>query len=408
MELDRNIATIFKTEYSNLIAVLCRIYGMDHLALIEDVLSEAFLEAMRTWSHKGVPSSPVAWLRTVSTNKLKDHFRRDKTYREAVLPQIDTNKDSDDHLFSDDLIRDSQVNMFFAVCHPSISPDAQLCLSLRILSGFSIDEIATAMLSNKATVNKKLYRAKQKLKAQQKTWLSLSQEDYTDRLPGVLKTIYLVFNEGYYSSVADIDVRQEMCWEAMRYALFLSHQDFLPRADVFALIALMCFHTSRFKARLTTSGEIILLEDQDRSLWDQDLINKGKNYLTYAAGVEHLSIYHLEAAIAYWHTTDHPDRWNNILQLYNKLLTVQYSPIAALNRTYALAKANSIKEAIVEAKKLDLQDNHLYHSLLAALYEMDGQVEEQGACLKRAISLAKKESESALLKKKLQHLSPSK
>jgi RNA polymerase sigma-70 factor (ECF subfamily) len=183
-------------------------------------------------------------------------------------------------------------------------------------------------------------------------------------------TLYLLFNEGYYSSNQDVTLRKDLCVEAMRltYLLIENEQTNKPFAN--ALLSLMCFQSSRFESRRNQNGEIVLYQDQDTDLWDRELIAKGEYFLNQASQGTKISKYHLEAGIAYWHTikADTKEKWENILQLYNQLLLIEYSPIAALNRTYALAKVNGKKEAIIEAEKIKLTDNHLYHSLLGELY----------------------------------------
>ena len=399
----QDISDIFKAEYSNLVAVLCRLFGIDNIQLAEDLISDTFVQAMKTWSHKGVPDEPKGWLHRVAFNKAKDHFRRNKTYKDKIIPHLlrDTDKKKNQP-FSEELMADSQLNMFFAVCHSALSPSAQICLALRILCSFNIEEIAAALLSNKEAINKKLFRAKQKLKPFKKEWKNLNPNDYTIRLDNVLRIIYLIFNEGYYSSISNENIRQELCWEAMRLCLFLLDQESLPKIKINALMALMCFHTSRLNSRVDHAGNFILFDKQDRSLWNQELIQKGKAYLSRSADGKIVSNYHLEAAIAYWHTTDADDKWNNILQLYNKLLTIAYSPVAAMNRTFALAHANSVPEAIKEAKKLDLKQNHLYYSLMAELYKMVKNHKEELKFLKLALAHTEKEKEIKLLNRKIE------
>jgi RNA polymerase sigma-70 factor (ECF subfamily) len=183
-------------------------------------------------------------------------------------------------------------------------------------------------------------------------------------------TLYLLFNEGYYSSSQDTTLRKDLCLEAMRLTYMLVGNEQLNKPAANALLSLMCFHSSRFDSRLDQNGEIILYQDQDTDLWNQELIDQGEYFLDKASQGDTITKYHIEAGIAYWHTikADTKEKWENILQFYNQLLLIEYSPIAALNRTYALAKARTKKEAIIEAEKINLTGNHLYHSLLGELY----------------------------------------
>lgn len=399
---DKHLSEIFKAEYSNLIAVLCHYYNVNDIQVAEDIVSEAFLQAMKSWSHSGIPENPKAWLRKVAVNKLKDNYRRNKTYTEKVLPHIPSEESEDkSHIVSDEILNDSQLRMIFVVCDPRLRNESQLCIALRILCGLSIEEIANALLTSKETVNKRLYRAKKTLKEASDFDMSLAHSAYSERLDNVLRVIYLLFNEGYYSSTKEEPIRQELCWEAMRLCVFLSQQDSFERKKVHALLALMCFHASRLGARMASDNGVILFDQQDINKWDQKLISKGERYLSLASHGNTISKYHLEAAIAYWHTTAATTKWEHILQLYNRLLTLEYSPVIAMNRTYALARANSVPKAIEEALKLGLEGNQFYYCLLAELYRLNNEKGKEKYYLNLALEATTKASESALIKEKL-------
>ncbi len=400
---DKELSEIFKSEYSNLIAVLSNYYGVADLQLAEDIVSDTFLKALKAWSHKGVPEYPKAWLRKVAQNLLIEHYRRKKIYDQKITPELGgENQQTTTIEITEKIIEDSQLHMIFVLCDPALNNESQLCIALRILCGFNIEEIARALLSNKEAINKKLYRAKKTIKERNRIETNLPTEEYRNRLDNVLRVIYLLFNEGYYSSAKEENIRHDICWEAMRLGIFLSDQTIFPRQKIFALIALMCFHASRLDARTAGENGDLLYDDQDRNHWNQELIQKGKKYLKYAAESNIVSKYHLEAAIAYWHTDEADGKWNHILQLYNKLLTLEYSPVIAMNRTYALAKASSVDEAIREAHKLDLKDNHHYYCLLAELYRIGGNIDEEINYLNQALKLANKENERQLIQKKLE------
>jgi RNA polymerase sigma factor (sigma-70 family) len=367
------IPHLYRTEFRKITSVLAKTFGMEHTEVAEDLVSDTFLLAAETWGLKGIPQNPVAWLYTVAKNKAKDLLKRDAIFWQKISPQIQYITD-EKHEIEIDLsvknIEDSQLQMMFAICYPGISPEAQIGLSLRILCGFSIDEIADAFLTNKETINKRLYRAKEKLK-EDKVKIELPSDTEIDkRIENVLTTLYLLFNEGYYSSSSNSVLRKDFCLEAMRLTHMLTENENTNKPYVSALLALMCFHASRFEARIDSNDELILYEDQDISLWNNELILRGEYYLNKAATGNYLSKYHLEAAIAYWHTVTGKgaDKWPKILSLYNQLLITEYSPIAALNRTYALAKVYGNEQAIIEAEKLELGNNHLYHTLLGELY----------------------------------------
>jgi len=303
-------------------------------------------------------------------------------------------------------INDSQLQMMFAICHPSIPAEAQIGLSLRILCGFGIDEIADAFLTNKETINKRLYRAKEKLR-EEKIEIELPDSfQIEERLEPVLATIYLLFSEGYYSVSQNQMLRKELCFEAMRLCTMLVENKFTNKPEANALLSLMCFHASRFDARTNKNGEAVLYDEQDTNLWNSDLISKGGYFLNCAASGTKISKYHLEAAIAYWGTQklDTKEKWENILQLYNRLLQIEYSPIVALNRTYALSKANGKKEAITEAEKLNLVNNHFYFTLLGELYkDIDNKIAKQN--FQKAFSMAKTQTDKQTIQKKIDSLS---
>jgi RNA polymerase sigma-70 factor (ECF subfamily) len=302
-------------------------------------------------------------------------------------------------------INDSQLQMMFAICHPCIPAEAQIGLSLSILCGFGTEEISDAFLTNKETIYKRLARAKEKLRTEKIRIELPPQSEISNRLETVLTTLYLLFSEGYYSASQDTNMRKELCIEAMRLNVMLVENELTNTPPVNALLSLMCFHSSRFEARTNQNGDIILYEEQNENLWNRELIKKGEYYLNQSSKGNRLSKYHLEAAIAYWHTHkgDTREKWENILQLYNRLLQIEYSPIAALNRTYVLSKANGKKEAIMEAEKLKLEDNHLYHSLLGNLYaEVDNEKASQH--LQRAYVLAKTKAERKLIEKNMGRL----
>jgi RNA polymerase sigma-70 factor (ECF subfamily) len=286
-----------------------------------------------------------------------------------------------------------------------IPPEAQIGLSLRILCGFGIDEIAEAFLSNKETINKRLFRAKEKLRQEKIKIEFPGALEIEERLETVLTTIYLLFSEGYYSVSQNQTLRKDLCLEAMRLCVMLTENESTNQPQVNALLSLMYFHSSRFEARMNRNGELDLYDEQDIRLWNNKLIGKGVYYFHEAARGDKLSRYHLEAGIAYWNTqkADTPEKWENILQLYNRLLQIAYSPVAALNRTYALAKANGKEQAIIEAEKLKLVNNQFYFALLGELYTGI----DKGKALENfntALSIAKTPADKRAMLRKIDQL----
>lgn len=370
---DELLPHLFRTEFRKIVAVLCRRLGIAQLEAAEDIASETFLLALETWSYKGIPPNPTAWLYAVAKNKTKNYLRREQFFSETVAGELKAAAGEQEEPvidLSEQHIRDSQLQMLFAVCHPAISTEAQIGLALRVLCGFGIDEIATAFLSNKETINKRLFRAREKLREEKVLIAFPPDSEIARRLDTVLTTLYLLFSEGYYSESNDAVLRKDLCLEAIRLCYLLTENEATDTPPVNALLALMCFHTSRFEARKDAKGELLLYHEQDETLWNTDLIARGAHFLRRASTGDRLSKYHLEAGIAYWHTqkADTPEKWEAILQLYNQLLQVEYSPIAALNRTFALSKANGKAEAIREAEKLQLTGNQYYYALLGELY----------------------------------------
>jgi RNA polymerase sigma factor (sigma-70 family) len=408
MEQQELIPHLFRAEFRKITAVLCKLFGIDHIEVAEDIASETFLSALETWTYKGIPGNPTAWLYKVAKNKAKNHLTRDIIFNSKVTTEIKYSAPSRQEIeidLSEKNITDSQLQMLFAICHPSISTEAQIGLALRILCGFGIDEIANAFLTNKETINKRLFRAKEKLRVEKVQIEFPGEAEIATRLETVLTTLYLLFNEGYYSETQDTVLREDLCLEAMRLTYLLIENEPTNQPTVNALLSLMCFHASRFAARKNEKGEMILYEDQDEKLWNDELITKGIYFLNMSSVGNTISKYHIEASIAYWHTikADTQEKWESILQLYNRLLQLEYSPIAALNRTYALAKANGKAEAIIEAEKLSLNNNHYYFTLLGELYTgIDNNKARQH--FKQALSLAKTHTDKQTIQKKIDKL----
>lgn len=400
---------LFQREFSKMVAVISKLFGLEHIEIAEDIVSETFLLAAETWGTKGIPQNPPAWLYAVAKQKTLYYFRRNKIFDDKVKPELSIRSETEESIeefdFTQEQIRDSQLQMLFAVCDPIIASEAQIGLALRILCGFGIDEIADAFLSNKETVNKRLFRAKEKLRAE-KVQLELPPEnEIAERLDNVLHIIYLLFNEGYYSKTQDQILRRELCLEAMRLGLMLTEYEKTNLPKTNALMALMCFHASRFDARQSEEEAFIVYEQQDDTLWNKDLINQGMYYLSLAVQGNELTSYHVEAKIAYWHCIkeDTTEKWEDILYLYDQLLRINYSPSVALNRIFALYKAKGLEIAIAEAEKMQLENNHFYFLLLGELYK-DVNKEKAKDNFQKAYTLAKTQPEKQGIQKKIDRL----
>jgi len=407
MQDQQLIPHLFRTEFRKIVAVLARFFGTHHIDVAEDIASDTFMQALETWPYKGTPPNPQAWLYTVARRKALNAIHRQNLFEEKIAREINASSFASETMIdlSEKNISDSQLQMLFAVCHPAIPAQSQIALALRLLCGFGIEEIANAFLSNKETINKRLFRAKEVLKQEK---ISIAFPPVTEvpmRLEAVLRTLYLLFSEGYCSETDDAVLREDLCLEAMRLAHLLVQSDQGNTPGGNALLALMCFHTSRFRARKNQSGDIVLYEDQDEELWNQELIARGVFYLHQSSQGSRVSKYHLEAAIAWWHTakTSVTEKWENILQLYNTLLKIEYSPIAALNRTYALSKVRGSQVAITEAEKLQLTNNPYYHALLGELYKaIDKNVAKEQ--FQKAWRLARTKPNRDVLTKKIEAL----
>ena len=367
------IPNLFRTEYRNIVSVLSYSFGIKHIEIVEDIVSDTFLSATEDWSVKGTPENPRAWLYAVARNKIKNYIKRDSLFEKSIAKDLTAGGEVSEEFeidLSEKNISDSQLAMIFTVCNPVNSSEAQIALALNILCGFGVQEIADAFLTNKEVVYKRINRGKEKLKEHNVKVAQPSIDEINDRLDTVVTTIYLLFSEGYYSTCQNTNLRKDCCLEAMRLNYLLIQNAATNNPKINALMALMCFHASRFDARANDEGEAILYHEQDEQKWNQELIHRGKYFLNNAATGEQLSKYHLEAGIAYWHTqkADTPEKWKSIIELYNNLLSIQHSSIAALNRAFAISKANGKNAGILEAEKLNLSDNQFYHSLLGNLY----------------------------------------
>lgn len=384
-------------------AVLCRHFGLHHMDIAEDIASDTFLKASEHWALNGIPDNPTAWLYTVARNKAKDYFKRTAIFetkvRNEIIPESIENEGEFD--YNGRIIADSQLAMIFAVCNPANPSESQICLALQILCGFSVEEIADAFLTKIETIRKRLQRGRKNLRNNSFQITTLNETDIRSRLPIVLRTLYLLFNEGYFSKTSSKQVRIELCSEAMRLTLLLTENPLTNTPQVNALLALMCFQSSRLDARTDVRGEAILFDEQDKSRWDQSLIQRGNYYLVNATDRQEVSKYHLEAGIAYWHTAPADDsKWTHILQLYNQLIVVEYSPITALNRVFAFAKVHGKDKAILEAEKLGLEQNSYYHALLGYLYAQTAAAKSI-AHYEQAIQLTKSPTEKRTWQKEI-------
>lgn len=410
MRKEENLLTdLFQKEFSKMIAVISKLFGLQHIEIAEDIVSDTFLLATETWNQKGMPENPTAWLYAVAKQKILSHFRRNKIFTDKIIPELKAMQEGiteiNDVDFSNQNIKDSQLQMMFAICNPAIASEAQIGLALRILCGFGIDEIAEAFLTNKETINKRLYRAKEKIRSENIKLELPSEKEINNRLDNVLHIIYLLFSEGYFSTTQSQTLKKDFCYEALRLGILLTAFRQTNQAKTNALIALMCFHASRLDSRESDDHAYILYDSQDEQLWNQDLIIQGNYYLNASAQGNEISSYHLEAGIAFWHCQkeDTKEKWEKIVFHYDLLLEKNYSPSVALNRIYAIYKAKGKTAALVEAESFKLINNHFYFTLLGELYT-DVNDRKAISSYQTALSLAKTQTDKKTILNKIEYL----
>jgi RNA polymerase sigma-70 factor (ECF subfamily) len=287
------LPNLFRTEYRNIVSVLAYSFGIKHIEIAEDIVSDTFLSATETWSLDRTPDNPRAWLYAVAKNKLRNHIKRNSLFEESIAKEISSTADKTVE-FDLDLsvknIADSQLAMIFTVCNPVNAPESQIALALNLLCGFSVQEIADAFLTNKEVVYKRINRAKERLKEAEISIAQPNEKEISERLDAVLMTLYLTFSEGYYSASQNTILRKDFCDEAMRLTYLLIENQTTSVPAVKALYALMCFHASRFDARENERGEAVLYHEQDDSRWDQELIKKGTYFLNMSSVVAYLKL----------------------------------------------------------------------------------------------------------------------
>lgn len=412
MDLIANkIDNLFRHEAGKIVSVLSRLLGFEQLETAQDIVQDTLLQAMNSWPYSGIPTQPEAWLYRVAKNKAIDHIRRQKTYQKALKQYGGSSEYAISatvfNLFTKHEIEDSQLRMMFACCHPAIAVESQVALVLKTLCGLSTTEIARAFLCQDDTITKRIYRAKEKIK--QGIQLDVPPAAAMPlRLDAVLQCLYLLFNEGYLSTNNQDIIRKDLCSEALRLCKLLCDNPITGRSKTKALAALFCYQASRLDARTDQDGNIILLQDQDRSKWNYFLVSKGHQYMELAGETNALSHWHLEAAIASAHvsassfeTTD----WPLIYKLYQMLHTVQPSPPVALNKaiaaSYALGYESGYKELMEIAPNYR---NHLWYAALADVYTHTNQIEAAKESLLAAIATVHTMAEKKLLELRLSKL----
>jgi len=363
-----------------MVATLTRIFGIHNLALAEDVVQEAFCRALEIWKFRGVPENPSAWLMATARNRALDVLRRERTAR-TFAPELTRQLESEWTLaptvaeeFGPTAVRDDELRMMFSCCSPRLPEEAQVALILHILCGFSVDEIANAFVSSHAAIEKRITRSKKLLAASRKLFDVSGPDDFARRLPAVQRALYLLFNEGYHGASPESAIRSDLCRESMRLIAILLESALGATPSTCALAALMCFNAARLPARLDLSGNLISLADQDRSQFDRSLALQGQRILERAATGSEVSEFHVEAAIAWVHTSAQSSEqtdWATIVSLYDQLMAIRPSPVVALNRAIAIAQRDGPQRGLDEIRAIQdaerLARYPFYHAALGEL-----------------------------------------
>ena len=403
------LAELYRNEFRRIFATLVRLLGDFDQA--EEALHDAFKAALEQWPQQGLPGNPRAWLVSVGRFKAIDKFRRD-----ARFDALDEIPEQHDALIAspedttDESLEDDQLRLIFTCCHPSLSPEAQVALTLREICGLTTEEIAHAFLITPKTAAQRIVRAKAKIRDARIPYRVPAPEELSERLDSVLQVAYLVFNEGYSASSGIQLTRYDLSGEAIRLGKLL--MELLPaEPEILGLLALMLLQDSRRAARTTAEGDLILLDEQDRSLWNRDQINEGITLVKRALGLSGFGVYTLQAAIAAIHaeapSTDATD-WQEIVGLYDVLLRIYPSPVVELNRAVALAMRDGAEIGLERVEALlsrgQLEDYHFIYAAQADFYRRLGQVDQAVTAYRQALRLAQQEPERRFLQKRLMEL----
>lgn len=395
---------LFRHRAGQMVATLGRIFGFEHLDAIEDAVQDALVQALKRWPFEGEPANPSAWLTQVAKNRLLDRLRRGQRWErrrgelERLVAQCtEVPVGGDDARFSQEL-RDDTLRAIFACCHPAIPGPGRVALTLRVVGGFSLAEIARAFLAREDAVSQRVLRAKQRLKKEGAPMELPPPEELPQRLDSALEVLYLMFNEGYSALAGDDLVRTDLCHEAIRLAELLAEHPQVGTPPVHALAALLLFHASRLPARSDAARELLLLDEQDRLLWDGGMIRRGLEHFRLSARGDELSQYHLEAEIASCHAlapsladTD----WARVVACYDTLLSRRPSPVVALNRAIGVAHLQGPAAGLQEIEALGqlrlLQGYHPLHTARGELLRRLGRHLEAATAYREAMSLTSSE-----------------
>jgi len=414
-QVSGSVEHLFRHESGRIVSYLTRLLGPEHMDLAEEVVQEALLNALQSWSYSGIPTNPAAWLLQVARNSALDaiRHRRVATDKEPALVAELTSASRaprPDDVIRDANLRDDELRMIFMCCHPVLSPEASIALSLKTVGGFSVREIASAFLADEATIAQRLVRAKRQIRDKGLSLELPSGFDLRKRLDSVLDVLYLMFNEGYDAHQGEELTRQDLCLEALRLAQLVAVSSMgAPRVD--ALVALIALQAARLPARTDGLGDLVLLDQQDRSKWDKHLIRLGFYYLDRSIAGKDVSPFHVEAAIAATHTraaTMEDTDWALVLSLYDQLLQLKPSPVVALNRSVAIARVHGAQAALEALDPLEgelaLKSYYLLPAVRGQFLAELGRQEPALEDFRRALALSCNTPERRFLERKIAQL----
>ncbi|GAA1606772.1 RNA polymerase sigma factor [Kribbella sancticallisti] len=398
------VAAVFRDEHGRAVAVLTRVFG--DLDIAEDAVQEAFAAAVEKWPAAGLPPSPAGWIITTARNRAIDRLRRESSredkHAQAALLQ------AQDEPVEEGVVRDDRLRLLFTCCHPALALNVRVALTLRLIGGLTTTEIARAFLVPEPTMAQRIVRAKAKIRAAGIPYRVPYEADLPERVRGVLAVVYLIFNEGYAASSGDELIRTELCQEAIRLGRLLV--DLMPdEPEAVGLLALMLLQESRRPARVAPDGSLVLLPDQDRTLWDQALVTEGQDLVRRCLRRDQPGPYQLQAAINAVHSdapTAADTDWRQIVQLYGHLLALNPSPVIALNRAVAVAELNGPATALALVDDLDLGSYYLFHAIRAELLKRLNRPAEASTAYKTAATLTENTPERTFLEQQQAALGP--
>ncbi|SMD38692.1 RNA polymerase sigma-70 factor, ECF subfamily [Reichenbachiella faecimaris] len=404
---------LFRNEYGKIVSLLVSKYGANHLTLTEDVVQEAMYKAMQTWPYGEVPANPAGWIYRVSNNQMIDQLRRLSKQDYTEESHLDLHQASfETDINPDDVLKDELLKMLFACCHPELHIEFQIILALKVLCGLGVKEIAACLLKSEAAVAKSYTRSRQKLIEVNASFDLPPAGELKNRLSVVLKVIYLLFNEGYKPSQGKKILNVDLCIEALRLNKLLLDAEIGNLPETNALEALMYFHLARSESRMSEGGFIISLEDQDRSTWDQEMIQTGHYFLNRAVQEPVYSEYHIQAVISSLHCAAksfEATNWNEILALYDAMVLRYPSAVAQLNRLVPLAQVKGWESALVELTKIEetgfLSNYYLLYLVKGHLLEKGKKIKPAVKAYKEGLELIENELEKKYIAMKIQRLS---